>query len=429
MPVERPATLAPAARLNQLFRISRLLAGKVDFGSAIRAVSDEIALIVPHDHLDVCIMGDDGLLHTAYESGIDTVWGRMEAAPVAASPIRPILTGEVDHLLSRDACADPLYDPHNPVHRPVWDHGLRARVNVPLRVHGRIIGALSVSSHEPGRYGPEEVRNLRYVAELLSPYFHALRAAEQARLSAVTEAEARAREEGLRQGALRLTEALEQERQRIGMDLHDQTLADLTRIARGLDRLRAAGGPVDPAALGTLAQGLHEAMAALRQIIEAAKPSVLHLFGLAHALENHLDRAIRDSGLPIRGTLCDRTDGALDALDPAVAVAVLRILQEAVNNAVHHSGATELRIDLTLARGLIVLSVEDDGAGLPQGGRRRGNGIDNMRTRARLIAARFWIGAGAGGRGTRVRLSLARPGPPPEAGTRLRKDAGRRAGA
>ena len=85
-------TLAPAARLNQFFRIARLLAGQLDFRSAIRAVGAEVAAIIPHDHLDVCIVGADGRFHTAYESGIDTFWGQMAHAPVANSPIRALLT-------------------------------------------------------------------------------------------------------------------------------------------------------------------------------------------------------------------------------------------------------------------------------------------------------------------------------------------------
>lgn len=406
------ARIAANARLNQFFRISRLLAGQLDFGSAIRSVAAEIGAIVPHDHLDVCILGAAGRFHTAYESGIDTGWGRMDHAPVSDSPIRALLTGEVDHILTADACADPRFDPARPAHRPIFDHGLRSRVHLPMQVHGEIIGALSLSQHAPGRYGPEDVKNVRYLAEILSPYFFALRAADRARRSAIIEAEARAREEGLRLGALRLTDALEEERQRIGMDLHDQTLADLTRIARALDRIRAQGAPA-PDALDPLAEGLRQAMAALRQIIEAAKPSVLQLFGFAHAVENHLDRAIRDSGQMIRGHLSDRSDGAIDTLDPAVAVALFRIVQEAVNNAVHHAGAGEVRVELGVSRGQIVIAVVDDGAGLPAAPRAGvtdgGTGIGNMRTRARLISARFLMGTGPDGRGTRVALSLPVP--------------------
>ena len=399
-------TLAPAARLNQFFRIARLLAGQLDFRSAIRAVGAEVAAIIPHDHLDVCIVGADGRFHTAYESGIDTFWGQMAHAPVANSPIRALLVGQVDHIMTADACADFAYGRGSPAFAPIFEHDLRGRIHVPMIVHGEIIGALSCSAHRVGCYGPDDVRNAGYVAELLSPYFFALRAAEQARQSAIVEAEARAREEGLRQGALRLTEALESERQRIGMDLHDQTLADLTRLARRMDRL-SASEVVEGAELVALSRSLQQSMQDLRQIIEAAKPSVLHLFGFADAVENHLDRAIRESGQALRGVLQDQTDGAIDALPPSVGVALFRIAQEAVNNAVHHAQAAQVTVQLAVSGGKIAITVNDDGQGIARPKAKTGSGIENMKTRARLISARFAIAPGDAGQGTKVSITLA----------------------
>lgn len=402
------APIAPNARLNQFFRIARLLAGQLDFLSAIRAVSAEIAALVPHDHLDVCIVRQDGKFHTAYETGIDTDWGRLPHEPVANSPIRSLLMGEVDHLLTADACNDPRFQGGGLSHRPIFVHSLRSRLHLPMIVHGEIIGALSCSLKEAGRYGADDVRNTRYIAELLSPYFFALRAAEQARLSAIVETEARAREEGLRQGALKLTEALERERQRIGMDLHDQTLADLTRLTRALERL-AIQPQLSPADLGPVTRSLHQSMQALRQIIEEAKPSVLHLFGFAQAVENHMGRAIRDSGQAVRGRLVDETDGAIDALPLPVGFALFRIAQEAVNNAVNHAQAAEVSVTLAMARGQVTITVADNGRGIAKPRSRAGSGIDNMKTRARLISARFTLSAGPGGQGTRVVVALPQP--------------------
>ncbi len=392
-------------RLNQFFRISRAIAGQLDFLSAIRAVAAEVAEIIPYDHLDVCIVRHDGKVHTAYEAGIDTAWGTAAHAPVAQSPIRSLLVGEVDHILTEDATADPRFHFPGAFTRPIHEHALRARIHAPLIVHGEVIGALSVSRHEPGAYGRADARNVRYLAELLSPYFYAIRAAERARQSAIVEAEARAREEGLRQGALRLTEALEAERQRIGMDLHDQTLADLTRLSRRLERL-AQHGSAEAGEIASIAAGLHTSMAALRQIIEEAKPSVLQLFGFAEAVENHLERAIRDSGQAIAGSLDDQSAGAIDRLPGATAVTLLRIVQEAVNNAVGHAGAQRIVVRLSATRRQIAVSVTDDGKGVDGARRRGGAGIDNMRTRARLVGARFSLGTGPDGAGTLVRVAL-----------------------
>lgn len=396
---------SPAALLNHLFSISRLLAGQLDFQSAIQAVAAEIAQVLPHDHLDVCIVRTDGLFHTAYESGIETDWGNQPHAPVENSPIRALLQGQVDHILTDNACIDPRFQFAGGFCKPIHDHGLRARIHVPMMVHGEVIGAFSSSLRRAGAYVAEDVRNARYIADLLSPYFYALRAAEQAQQSAIIEAEARAREEGLRLGALKLTEALESERQRIGMDLHDQTLADLTRLTRHLERvLQDRASPAE--ALEPITRGLHRCMQDLRQIIEQAKPSLLQLFGFAHAVEHHLDRAIRDSGQNIDWAMTDQAGGAFDALDPTVSVALFRIAQEAINNAVNHAEATRISVQLSATPGQIVLAVSDDGKGMGKRRTRVGSGIGNMRTRAGLISARCTLTAGIGGAGTSVGIVL-----------------------
>ena len=403
--------LAPAALFEHYLGISRLLAGQLDFRSAIRSVAAEVAHIIPHDHLDVCVLVEDGNYHTAYETGIDTAWGDLEGAPVVYSPIRSLLWGEVDYLLSDDATTDPRFRFEGAFRAPIDEQSLRSRIHVPMKVEGAIIAALSCSSRTAGLYTPDDVEHARVIADLLTPYFFALRAAEQAQRSAIVEAEARAREEGLRLGALRLTEALEQERQRIGMDLHDQTLADLTRLARRVEQL-SLSGEIGPDALEPVSRSLQHCMHDLRQIIEQAKPSVLQLFGLAQAVENHLDRSVRDSGMPIHWALADETAGALDRLEPTVSVALFRIAQEAINNAVRHARPATLAVRLRIEAESLVLDVIDDGCGILRPRKRVGSGVENMKTRARLISATCTIGTGRNSSGTTVtvRLPLAHQG-------------------
>lgn len=403
--------IAPTALLNSFFNISRLLAGQLDFLSAIRSVAAEIGNIVPHDHMDVCIVLDDGKLHTAYEAGIETDWAKRVRAPIASSPIRSLLRGEVDHMITADACSDPRFLFEGAFSGPILDHHLRSRIHVPMLVHRELIGVFSCSLLRAGAYGPADLRNARFIADLLSPYFYALRAAEQARNSAIVETEARAREEGLRLGALKLTEALESERQRLGMDLHDQTLADLTRLTRRLERL-AQIEPAARAGLEPVARGLHQCMEDLRHIIEQAKPSVLHLFGFAEAVENHFDRSIRESGQAMGLTLDDTSDGAFDALDPKVSIALFRIAQEAINNAVNHAQASHLVVRMLGGGGQITLAISDNGRGLAKRRTRLGSGIDNMKTRARLISARLVLQSGPAGQGTQVSITLPVLGSP-----------------
>jgi len=395
----------PSTLLDQYLTISRLLAGQLDFHSVIRAVAAEISHIIPHDHMDVCIIMLDGKYHTAHESPFETGWGRNPPGPVSNSPIRDLLYGEVESMISDDACSDPRFHYDGAYSAPIFEGNLRSRLHVPLKVQGKVIGALSCSSHQVGLYTSDDLEKARSIADLLAPYFFALRAAEQAQRSAIVEAEARAREEGLRLGALRLTEALEAERQRIGMDLHDQTLADLTRLSRKLERL-AHAPTISGEALDPVIRSVQHCMHDVRQIIEEARPTVLQLFGFTQAVENHLERSVRDSGTPIEWAIEDEAQGVLDAMPQNVATALFRIVQEAINNAIRHANAGRIDVELRVTPANLRITVKDDGTGITPDKKRQGAGIDNMRTRARLISARFEVARNRDSGGTSVEVSL-----------------------
>jgi signal transduction histidine kinase len=394
--------------LPHLLSISQALAGHLDFQSAIQAVSMSVAELIRYDHLDVCIMTFDGTTHAAYETGLHTSWGAFAQHPVptARSPIRALLWGQVPYILAIDATEDDRFRFEGALNHPIFDARLRSRLHVPLRVQGSVIGALSVSTHDTGVYTMDDVKTAQHVADLLAPYMFALRSAEQAKASAIVEAESRAREEGLRQGALRLTEELEHERQRIGMDLHDQTLADLTRLLHRMARLREqAVVPGD--AFGPLEESLRASMRELRRIIDDAKPNVLQLFGFEEAVEDLLERIRQASGGAVEATLDNHAGETLDRLPDPLKVALFRIVQEAVNNAGRHAAPGHLAVRLDEDDRRIAITVTDDGTGIDRLPRKLG-GLNNMRTRAQLVGAEFRIGRGGNGRGTVVEIALDR---------------------
>ncbi|EBY7415849.1 sensor histidine kinase, partial [Salmonella enterica subsp. enterica serovar Alachua] len=139
---------------------------------------------------------------------------------------------------------------------------------------------------------------------------------------------------------------------------------------------------------------------------EEAKPSVLQLFGFAQATENHLDRSIRESGAAIEWFLEDQSDGMTEKLEETVATALFRIVQEAINNAIRHALAGEIHVRLRNKAGRLLVEVTDNGIGMDRQVQRIGHGIDNMRTRARLISANFAIRKNMDGSGTCVTIHL-----------------------
>ena len=383
----------PAPQRSDVFlRISAHLAQRTDIASALEAIADEIAEVIPFTHADLCLIDRPGWL-SSYEVGIRTRWSRAHTR-LDVSPIRDLLMGKCDYMLCDNAMKDPRQTFKDACSEPIFNHKLRSRVHVLMKVMGQPIGTLNISHSTPALYDADTVARAQHVADALSPYFHALHAAELAQRATQFGEEARAREEGLRRGALELTQALEQEQQRIGMDLHDQTLADLTRLLRDVNN-------DDSPRRTELARRISETIDDLRRIIDTAVPALLDLFGFAHAVRVHLERAV--GAEPIDIEVRDETHGAPDRLEPTARTALFRIAQEAINNAVRHSGARriDVRLEQLSPEGL-VMTVHDDGCGIPADLPRQ-SGLANIRTRARLISARLDV---LGENGTTVRVTL-----------------------
>ncbi|MEM7090265.1 MAG: ATP-binding protein [Pseudomonadota bacterium] len=376
------------ADLAYYLRISNHLAGNLDIKSALRSVKSEIDRILEVDHLDVCLIDEEGIFNTSYEVGLHTSWSRTRA-PAEISPVRDILLGKCDSLLTGNALEDPRYVFDGADAGPIIRHKMRSRVNVAMKVLGRTIGALNCSSKKPDFYDEHAVENVRNIADILAPYFYALRATEQVKREAIMRAEVQAREEGLRQGASSLTDALELERQRIGMDLHDQTLADLTRISRDLERCKSRQD------IEALQDSMQSCIQDLRGIIDMSIPSLLELFGFQHAVRTHLERAV-GTGEEIEIDVQDLSDGLVDRLPQTKRIALFRIAQEAINNAVRHAQASTITISIRHEHGLH-LRINDDGSALGAlTTHKSAGGLTHMRTRARLIGAQFSINQSSG---------------------------------
>ncbi|WP_233192984.1 GAF domain-containing sensor histidine kinase [Acidimangrovimonas sediminis] len=393
---------APDAR-DILLRISAHLAGEVEVRGALDAVADEMRAILPFTHADICLHDAPGWL-VSYEVGLRTRWPDRRTR-LNASPVRALMTGEVDTMLTANAMCDPRQVFPGAACGPILEHGLRSRVHATMRIRGEVIGSLNFSHVEEGRYSTRDLAQVRQLSDVLAPYFYALRAGEKARHAAVIRAEAQAREEGLRLGALGLTQALEDQRQRIGMDLHDEVLADLTHLLRRLD---GEGVVPDRAEIGAR---ISDCIQDLRRIIDLTVPTLLDLFGFNHAVREHLTRAATGAGAAT--DLLDRSDEAVDGLDPTVRTALFRMTQEAINNAARHSGAGLIRVLIDrAAAGRLRVRIEDDGRGFDPAALVRQSGLSHMRIRARLISADLQISHEAG---TAVSITL-HEAPPREAG-------------
>jgi Signal transduction histidine kinase len=395
--------------VDRLMAISRALAGHIDPGSAFRATAIEIGNLIQHDHMDVAVLLHENRSHACYEAGCQTSWSELAKNPLPTerSPIRAVLRGEVPFLLAGDALSDPRFHFAGAIDEPIFSARLRSRIVVPMRAQGRIIGALNVSRHEADCYTTTDVGVAQHCADFIAPYIFALTQAEEARRALLSEAEARNRAEVLRVGASRLTEGMERERRRMAMDLHDQTLADLARIARQVSALRGQG-VAGAAQLAELEHEIVGCLTELRHIVDDMRPSVLELFGLREAVEAHLNRSVSRADPPIAVSIRDTSDGAADRLPETTRTALYRIVQEAITNAVRHGGPGHVMVEIACTRAVLRVVVADDGRGLTQVDPTDSGGINHMQTRAALIGARLRFARGGRKGGTIVTIEVDR---------------------
>ncbi len=190
--------------------------------------------------------------------------------------------------------------------------------------------------------------------------------------------EARAAQHGL---ARRLIEVQEEERRALARELHDemgQTLTALSVTATHLARnaARLSPGAVTECA-GDLRRELRTCSEQLRGMLKTLRPHGLHAGGLAQTLRE-LVQGWRGRHTDIEFTL--ELQPSLPQTGDAMALAVYRVVQEAVTNVVRHSGARHCTVRMRCEAATLALEIVDDGRGLPEGLRWHG-GLLGMQER------------------------------------------------
>jgi PAS domain S-box-containing protein len=206
-----------------------------------------------------------------------------------------------------------------------------------------------------------------------------------------------------------ILEVVDREKERLGRELHDglcQTLAGIAALSSTLSKTLAANSEfVASAAAADINELLNEAIGEARDLARGLGPVGLGRTGFDAALEAlalNVQHRFR-----ISCTLeCDRP-----VLRPGreVEAHLFRIAQEAVNNAVTHGRAKRIDIGLSAKDGAGLLSVRDDGVGLPEESRHaEGIGLHTMAYRARLIGGSLDVRRRSP-RGTAVTCSFPLP--------------------
>ena len=181
--------------------------------------------------------------------------------------------------------------------------------------------------------------------------------------------------------------AQETERKRLARELHDGVGQILSGVKFRLESLPgkiALSGKAEAKVL-ELGGFLDHAISEVRRVSKNLMPPELEDLGLEPALRSLCREFTECAGVPV--TL--RTGDIPKAVASGLALALFRIVQEALNNIGKHSGATMVSVDLHRIGDELALSVKDNGAGFASGGERplggRGIGLCSMRERAESL--------------------------------------------
>jgi two-component system, NarL family, sensor histidine kinase UhpB len=196
--------------------------------------------------------------------------------------------------------------------------------------------------------------------------------------------------------------AQERERLRVARELHDEIGQSLTAVTLKAERA-ADNGVADPSAeLHGIADDIRSSLDDVRRIARELRPEALDDLGLVNALITLCSRVSAQGGVRVEREL----EGGLPRLEPDVELVVYRVAQEALTNVVRHAGAKHARVSLNAKDRDVVLSVRDDGRGLPGELPEGTAGIAGMRERALLVDGTLAIRSEPG-RGTEVTLVVS----------------------
>ncbi|MDN5767537.1 MAG: sensor histidine kinase [Humibacillus sp.] len=282
---------------------------------------------------------------------------------------------------------------------PVVEHGIRPAAgghlaSVELTHAGLSLGRLVVAGRGRVALAPVDLRLLADLALPIGAAVHAVGLSVD-----------------LHRSRERMVLTMEEERRRVGRDLHDDLGPRLAAISMQVELARdlTLSDPARAhALLGDLLDQTEIAVQETRRVAHAHRPPALDSLGLVPALESHVAHV---AAVPVRFEV----PLALPALPAAVEVAAYRIALEAIQNVANHAQAQSCVLHLAHDEHGLTLEVADDGRGIPSI-HPIGLGLQSMTERAAELGGALTVQPRPHGPGTMVRAVLpcrARQAPDP----------------
>lgn len=367
-----------ALQLETSTQVSREITSILDIDELLNRVVTLIAGAFGYYHVSIFLV-DKKTSKLHYQSGFGEINVPLFNHDFSFEVGEGSLNGEAveknEMIIVNDVVNDPRYLPNE------FLIETRSELASPLRVGGQVIGTLDVQSKNLGAFSEDDARIIQGLGDQLAI------AIENARLYTSSRALA----------------AIE-ERNRLARNLHDsvtQSLYGLVALAVAGSDLMSAG-KIEPVQqyLGWMETTAQQALNEMRLLLYELRPPGLEMKGLAGVLQQRLDAVEERVGL--KTSL--RIDETIQ-LEESVAENIYHITIEALNNALKHSFANNIRIDFGRQNEWVQLVIIDDGVGFDVDASLKGGGLGlaGMHERAKVIGGLLDIEA-TPGQGTMIKL-------------------------
>jgi signal transduction histidine kinase len=392
-PLERTKALASAES-----RAIAMIAGGTGLPDVLDELCRTIDMLTPGVVTTVLLMDADGT----------RLWpGGGPAFPAVLKPaINPWkigpdrgACGTAAFLKERVIIGDVTTDPRWPdeYRAAAVSHGLRASWSQPLVTStGNVLGTFAMYYAEPRMPEAADLEliegagQIACIAIQLEQSQAALRESEAA-LSMLTR---------------RLIEAQEDERTRLARELHDDITPRLALVSMCLDRLDlGADSAAAQAEVGSASSQIGDLIRDIQALSHRLHPAKLELLGLTRAARG-LCAEVSD----VHDVSIDfQAENVAERLPDELTLCLFRVLQEALQNAIKHSGARRIEVSLRSDRHAIELAIVDAGAGFDRAAKRtRGLGLTSMAERLKLVDGELSINSKPGnGTSVRARVPVA----------------------
>lgn len=254
--------------------------------------------------------------------------------------------------------------------------GIKSFVSAPLKLQGNVIGVINLVRKTEKPFSGEDLALIEGLGSVIG-----IGAANIHLLEEVQE-----KEMDLRRALHRAVDLQEEERKRLARDLHDETGQALTSI---LIQLRALQDEDELETVHARLEGLRyltaQTLEDLRRLAVDLRPAALDDLGILPALRWYSEKATERSGVQVSFSGPEK----LERLPSEVEVALYRIAQEGVSNAIRHGKAQRVQMHLEQRPQALWMSVVDNGVGFDPENAGRGLGLIGIQERVAMLGGRF----------------------------------------